>query len=151
MKLEIITNNEIETQEVAKKLCKVLPVPSVVSLVGDLGAGKTTFTKGIADALEIEEMITSPTFTILNEYKNGHTPLYHFDMYRLESEGEAREVGFETYFDLKTLDGITIVEWAENVKGLLPKHHYVVTIEKLGEDKRKIIFEELKEEKKWKF
>lgn len=142
MKLEIITKNENETMILAEKLAKSLTVPTVVSLVGYLGAGKTTFTKGFAKGLNIEKMVTSPTFTILNEYLEGKTKLYHFDMYRLESEEEARAVGFENYFDLKHLDGITVVEWAENTKGILPKQFLEITFEKVDDDTRKIIIEQ---------
>ena len=141
MKIEIRTNNEEQTMAVAEKLAKSFSVPQVISLVGDLGAGKTTFAKGVAKGLKIEKMVTSPTFTILNEYLDGKTKLYHFDMYRLESEEEARAVGFESYFDLQSLDGITLVEWAENTKGILPSKFIQVSIEKIDDDQRKISIE----------
>ena len=142
MKLEIISKSENETLLLAEKIAGSLPVPTVVSLVGDLGAGKTTFTKGFAKGLGIDKMVTSPTFTILNEYLEGKIKLYHFDMYRLESEEEARAVGFENYFDLKSLDGITVVEWAENTKGILPKQFMQITFEKVDDDTRKILIEQ---------
>lgn len=143
MKIEILAKNEEQTMAVGQKLATILNVPQVVSLVGDLGAGKTTFAKGFAKGLGIAKMVTSPTFTILNEYLEGKTKMYHFDMYRLESEEEARAVGFESYFDLATLDGITLVEWAENTKGILPKSFYQVTIEKVSDDERKILIEQI--------
>lgn len=143
MKIEIQTKNEQQTMSVAEKLGKTLIVPQVISLVGDLGAGKTTFAKGIAKGLGIEKMVTSPTFTILNEYLDNKIKMYHFDMYRLESEDEARAVGFENYFDLASLDGITLVEWAENTNGILPEKYLQVTLEKLGDDERKIIIEQI--------
>lgn len=150
MKLEIITNKDTETIAVATSLAKVITPPAVLSLVGDLGAGKTTFTKGLGKAYEINEFITSPTFTILNEYNEGKTKLYHFDMYRLSSFEEAVETGFLEYFDLDTLEGITVVEWASNTPEILPKSYYQVTILKLDdEEKRKIIFEKV--EQKWKY
>ena len=143
MKIEVISKNENQTIALAETVAKSLKKPTVVSLVGDLGAGKTTFTKGFAKGLGIEKMVTSPTFTILNEYLDGKTKLYHFDMYRLESEEEARAVGFESYFDLAHLDGHTIVEWAENTKGILPKTYMQITLEKLGDDERKITIEQI--------
>lgn len=143
MKIEIMAKSEYETMAVGEKLAKSFVVPQVISLVGDLGAGKTTFAKGVAKGLGIEKMVTSPTFTILNEYPDGKTKMYHFDMYRLESEEEARAVGFENYFDLLSLDGITLVEWAENTKGILPKKYIQVTLEKIDDEKRKIIIEQI--------
>lgn len=151
MKLEIITNNSEETVKVATTLAKVIVPPAVISLVGDLGAGKTTFAKGLGKAYEINEFITSPTFTILNEYTEGKIKLYHFDMYRLSSFEEAVETGFLEYFDLDNLNGVTVVEWASNTPEILPKTYFQITILKLDEDdeKRKIIFENV--EKKWKY
>lgn len=140
MKLKLITKSSEETISVASKLAKTFKKPLVISLVGDLGAGKTTFTKGFALGLGIDENITSPTFTILNEYK-GENNLYHFDMYRLSSKEEADELGFEEYFDLSKLDGITVVEWAENVKGLLPNLHTEIEIRKVDDETREIIIE----------
>ena len=134
----------------ANSLAKAITPPAVISLVGDLGAGKTTFTKGLGKAYGVSEFITSPTFTILNEYKDSKTKLYHFDMYRLSSFEEAAETGFLEYFDLNLLDGITVVEWASNTVGILPKVYYQISIAKLDEeDERKITFEKV--EKKWKF
>jgi tRNA threonylcarbamoyladenosine biosynthesis protein TsaE len=141
MKLEIISNSAIETKVAAKAFAKIITVPSVVSLVGNLGAGKTTLTQGFGEAFGIKDFITSPTFTILNEYKQGDINLYHFDMYRLESYEEAAETGFLEYFDLKTLDGITIVEWASNTQEILPEKYYQITLERIDDEKRKIIFE----------
>ena len=138
MQLEVVSTSDEMTMNIAQKFASSLKRPSVISLVGDLGAGKTTFAKGFAKGLGIDELVTSPTFTILNTYESGERPLYHFDMYRLSNKDEAIELGFEEYFDLKTLKGITLVEWAENVKGLLPQLHIQVTLEKVDETKRKI-------------
>lgn len=137
MQIEVVSQNEEMTMEIAKKYAMSIKSPTVISLVGDLGAGKTTFAKGFAKGLEISELVTSPTFTILNTYE-GRLPLYHFDMYRLSSCQEAEELGFEEYFDLKILKGVSLVEWAENVKGLLPQLHVEIKLEKLGETQRKI-------------
>lgn len=141
MKMKLTSENANQTMLIAEKIAKSLSAPVVVSLVGDLGAGKTTFAKGFANGLEIAEDVTSPTFTILNEYTSGKTKLYHFDMYRLSSKEEAVEAGFEEYFDLKTLKGIVLVEWAENVEGLLPMKHLEIAIEKVDDSKRNLYFE----------
>ena len=124
--------------QIAKKYAQTIKTPTVISLVGDLGAGKTTFTKGFAEGLGIKALVTSPTFTILNEYFDGTMPLYHFDMYRLSSKEEACELGFEEYFDLRKLKGVCVVEWAENVKGLLPTLFVEINISKVDDTKRKI-------------
>ena len=89
----------------------------VLALIGDLGTGKTTLTKYIAKGLGIKEMITSPTFTIVSEYKTGRLPLYHFDVYRLESTDEIFETGVEEYFDM---GGVCIIEWADMIAEILP-------------------------------
>ena len=141
MKLKVKTTSPEETERVAEKLARSLGYPAVISLVGDLGAGKTTFTKGFAKGLDIKENVTSPTFTIMNEYTSGRKPMYHFDMYRLSSLDEALELGFGEYFDLTTLKGASIVEWAENTKGILPARQFEVEIKKLGDNAREISVE----------
>ena len=141
MKLKIKTNSAKNTEEVAEKFGKSIGLPVVVSLVGDLGAGKTTFTKGFAKGLGVSDIITSPTFTIMNEYTSGRKPLYHFDMYRLGSFEEAVELGFLEYFDLTKLRGASIVEWAENCKGILPERHIEIEIKKISDEEREISIE----------
>ena len=141
MKLKIKTNSAKNTEEVAEKFGKSIGLPVVVSLVGDLGAGKTTFTKGFAKGLGVSDIITSPTFTIMNEYTSGRKPLYHFDMYRLGSLEEAVELGFLEYFDLTKLRGASIVEWAENCKGILPERHIEIEIKKISDEEREISIE----------
>lgn len=140
MKLKVVTKSSEETMRVGEKLARSLGVPVVISLVGDLGAGKTTFTKGFAKGFGVKDIVTSPTFTIMNEY-DGRAKLHHFDMYRLSSMEEAIELGFEEYFDLSRLKGATIVEWAENVEGLLPMRHIEVTLTKGEGDERTIEIE----------
>ncbi len=140
MKLKVVTKSSEETMRVGEKLARSLGVPVVISLVGDLGAGKTTFTKGFAKGFGVKDIVTSPTFTIMNEY-DGRAKLYHFDMYRLSSMEEAIELGFEEYFDLSRLKGATLVEWAENVEGLLPMRHIEVTLTKGEGDERTIEIE----------
>lgn len=133
-----------DTIKFAENYTRKLTSPQIILLSGDLGAGKTTFTKGIAKGLDIKKTVTSPTFTILNEYPTARIPLYHFDMYRLSSAEEAYGLGFETYFNHKNLPGIVIVEWAENVKGLIKKPYTEIQIIKESENSRKIIIEEIK-------
>ena len=113
----------------------------VVLLTGDLGAGKTTFVKDVVSALGCDDLVTSPTFTLLNTY-NAKFPVYHFDMYRLSSAEEAMNVGFEEYFDKNTLDGVCFVEWPENVEGLINDVDYVIEIEKNGDLRRTVTIKE---------
>lgn len=135
----MITSSANETMEFAKEFAKTIKAPKIIVLSGDLGAGKTTFTKGFAEGLGVSEIITSPTFTLLNEY-SGKERMYHFDMYRLSSKEEAYELGFEDYF--KKNDGIVLVEWAENVEGLFSPPYTKITIEKISDNEREIKIEE---------
>lgn len=105
--ITIVTNNEQETIEFAKKLTKYLKPGMTILLEGDLGAGKTTFTKGIGEGLGVKRMIKSPTYTIVREYQDGKYPLYHVDLYRL-TENEVPELGLDEYF---AGEGISVVEW----------------------------------------
>ncbi len=130
-----------QTRDLAKAFAKVLKPPMVVLLTGDLGAGKTTFVKDVVSALGCDDLVTSPTFTLLNTY-NAKFPVYHFDMYRLSSAEEAMNVGFEEYFDKNTLDGVCFVEWPENVEGLINDVDYVIEIEKNGDLRRTVTIKE---------
>ncbi len=143
MKYIYLSTNPKDTINFAENYAKSLTSPVIIILSGDLGAGKTTFAKGLAKGLGIKSTVTSPTFTILNEYQ-GKMPLYHFDMYRLSSCEEAFALGFETYFNHKKLPGIVLVEWAENVDGLIKKPYIKIEISKESENSRKIIIEEIK-------
>lgn len=136
--LSVVTNSEKETMMVGEKLSKIVGKGSIFTLTGDLGAGKTHFVKGFVRGMESEDLVTSPTFTLLNVYDNGKMPIYHFDMYRLSSCEEAEELGFNEYFDRDSLDGVTLVEWPEQVAGLINMDHFEIKIEKMGGDKRKI-------------
>ena len=114
----------------------------VICLLGDLGVGKTVFTQGFAKGLDIKEHINSPTFTIIQEYHEGRIPLYHFDVYRISDVSEMDEIGYEEYF---FGDGVSLVEWGDIVKELLPDNTKVVTIEKdatKGFDYRRITLED---------
>ena len=122
-----ISKSEKDTNKLAKKFEKKLKGGEVVVLNGDLGAGKTTFTKALCKALGIKENVTSPTFTLMNIYTSGRLPLYHFDMYRLEDESEAQELGLNDFF---YSNGVCMIEWAENIKNLLPKNLITINIER---------------------
>lgn len=141
MKLKMEAKNLEQTAEIARAFAKTLKNPMVVLLNGDLGSGKTTFVKEVVRALGCDDLVTSPTFTLLNTY-NAKFPIYHFDMYRLSSAEEAMNVGFEEYFDKRTLDGVCFVEWSENVEGLIGSVDYVIDIIKKSENERIFVIEE---------
>ena len=135
--MQYITNSPAETEAVGMALGKVLQPGTILAYRGDLGAGKTAFTRGLAKGLGCTDMVTSPTYTIVNEYLSGRLPLFHFDMYRLASADDLWDIGWEDYLDR---GGICAVEWSENVEEAL-EGAISVTIEKLGEDSRKITVE----------
>ena len=135
--MEFLTNSPEETEAVGKRLGKTLKPGAVIAYQGDLGAGKTAFTRGVALGLGAKEQVTSPTYTIVNEYLSGKYPLFHFDMYRLASSDDLFDIGWEDYLER---GGVCAVEWSENVADAL-EGAIVVTIEKLGEDSRKITVE----------
>ncbi|HHW48539.1 MAG TPA: tRNA (adenosine(37)-N6)-threonylcarbamoyltransferase complex ATPase subunit type 1 TsaE [Clostridiaceae bacterium] len=138
--IRIKTCSAEQTVNVGKRLGQMLKQGDIICLIGDLGAGKTAFTGGIADALGITGYITSPTFTIINEYE-GKIPLYHFDVYRIADPEELYELGFDEYIDG---DGIVVIEWADLIKEVLPSEYIQVTIEKdteNGENERIITIE----------
>ena len=118
-------------------LGKILTPGTVIAYRGDLGAGKTAFTRGLARGLGCREIVTSPTYTIVNEYLGGRLPLFHFDMYRLRSSDDLFDIGWEDYLDR---GGICAVEWSENVEDAM-EDAICITIEKLGEDSRQITLE----------
>lgn len=139
MTQEYICKNLVDTQNLANEFASLLFGGEVVTLCGDLGAGKTTFTQCLAKALGIKEPVTSPTFTLMNQYHSGRINLYHFDMYRIEDIDEILETGLTEYFGNK--DGVCMIEWAENIKPLLPAKLIKINIKKLGETERKFIIE----------
>lgn len=122
------------TQSFAKKMGELVPSGAVIFLNGDLGAGKTTFTKGFAQGLAIHSMIKSPSYTIIREYEEGRLPFYHMDLYRLAGDND--DLGLEEYFTSK---GVSIVEWG-NLLEDLPSDYLTVTFEKTGETSRKLTF-----------
>ena len=113
---QYITNSEVETEALGARLAGRLMPGAVVAFTGDLGAGKTAFTRGLAQGLGIVDRVTSPTFTIVNEYEGGRLPLFHFDMYRLESSEELFDIGWEDYL---RRGGVCAVEWSEKVADAL--------------------------------
>ena len=135
--MEFITNSPIETEKVGEALGKILQPGTILAYEGDLGAGKTAFTRGLARGLGAKEQVTSPTYTIVNEYLSGRMPLFHFDMYRLASSDDLWDIGWEDYLER---GGVCAVEWSENVDDAMENAVYV-TIEKLGEDSRRITVE----------
>ena len=116
-----------DTFRIAKELGEQARPGDVVCLNGDLGVGKTLFSQGFAKGLGIEESVNSPTFTIVQEYKDGHIPLYHFDVYRIEDSEEMEEIGFS---DMIYGDGVCLIEWANLISDILPEDYTTVTIEK---------------------
>ena len=135
--MEFITNSPIETEKVGEALGKVLKPGSILAYEGDLGAGKTAFTRGLARGLGATEQVTSPTYTIVNEYLSGRMPLFHFDMYRLASSDDLWDIGWEDYLDR---NGVCAVEWSENVADAM-EDPITVTIEKISENSRRITIE----------
>jgi len=135
--MEFVTNSPEQTEAVGAALGRQLQPGAVIAYQGDLGAGKTAFTRGVACGLGAKESVTSPTYTIVNEYLSGKYPLFHFDMYRLASSDDLFDIGWEDYLDR---GGICAVEWSENVADAM-ENAIVVTIEKLGEEVRRITIE----------
>ena len=135
--MEYISNSPARTEELGAALGAILPAGTILAYRGDLGAGKTAFTRGLARGLGYGEPVTSPTYTIVNEYLGGRLPLFHFDMYRLASADDLWDIGWEDYLER---GGICAVEWSENVAEALDGA-MTVTIEKLGETTRRITIE----------
>ncbi len=135
--MEFFANAPQETEALGAALGRVLPGGTVIAFRGDLGAGKTAFTRGLACGLGCSELVTSPTYTIVNEYLTGRLPLFHFDMYRLASSDDLWDIGWEDYLER---GGICAVEWSENVADAM-ENAIFVTIEKTGEESRRITVE----------
>ena len=135
MEYKITTRDERETIKIAQNLESEKFENMIICLDGDLGSGKTIFTKGFAQALGIEENITSPTFNIIKEYLNGEMPLYHMDVYRLD--GKIDGVGIEDYFKK---DGVVIIEWADTIQSYLPEERLDIKFKVIDENTRLLIF-----------
>ena len=132
-----LTNSPEETEAVGAALARQLNSGAVIAYRGDLGAGKTAFTRGLARGLGVSDPVTSPTYTIVNEYLGGRMPLFHFDMYRLHSSDDLWDIGWEDYLER---GGICAVEWSENVADAM-EDAIIITIEKLGDETRRITVE----------
>lgn len=134
------SNSRKETENIAKAFAKTLKSGDVVCINGDLGAGKTAFTKGIADGIGVKDAVSSPTFTIVNCY-SGEIPLYHFDVYRIADSEEMYDVGFDEYVGG---NGVCVIEWADIISDILPEDRYDITITKnfdIHDDFREISIE----------
>ena len=135
--MEFLTNSPEETEQIGAALGEILRPGAVLAYRGDLGAGKTAFTRGLARGLGYADPVTSPTYTIVNEYLGGRLPLFHFDMYRLRSSDDLWDIGWDDYLDR---GGVCAVEWSENVDDAMEGAIYV-TIHKTGENSRRIEIE----------
>lgn len=134
--MRYVTNSEEETERLGARLGARLKPGAVVAFIGGLGAGKTAFTRGLACGLGIEERVTSPTFTIVNEYEGGRMPLFHFDMYRLGSSDELVDIGWEDYL---ARGGVCAVEWSENVTDALEEDAIFVEIRRGASEHQRIV------------
>ena len=136
---EFISKNEADTKQLAKKLAAKLKPKDVVVLTGELGSGKTKFTEGFLSYFGLENEISSPTFTIVNEYNTSSTNIYHFDVYRLSDSSEFYEIGGEEYFE----NGICLIEWGELIEDALPNDYIHITFKKddKNENNRILIIE----------
>ncbi len=136
-KITIKTNSADETIAIGERLGKLLSPGNVIALYGDLGAGKTTLTRGIAAGIGLDADIHSPTFTLIHEHA-GRIPIYHVDLYRLSSEQEVETLGLEEYI---YSDGVTIIEWGDRMKSMLPVERLDITLKMTGDTERQLIFE----------
>lgn len=125
-KYKLISHNETETMNLAKNLARISNKTDTIVLTGDLGSGKTKFVEGFLTYFGLENEISSPTFTIVNEYSKNDISIYHFDVYRLEDSSEFYEIGGEEYFE----NGICLIEWGELIKDALPKEYLHISFEK---------------------
>lgn len=134
--MEYISNSAQETEALGERLAARLRPGDVIAYTGDLGAGKTAFTRGLARGLGVIDRVTSPTFTIVNEYEGGRLPLFHFDLYRMDSPEELFDIGWEDYL---ARGGVCAVEWSENVADALERDTVRVDIRRGGEESRRVI------------
>ena len=134
--MELLSHSPEETEDIGARLAQRLEPGAVVAFTGDLGAGKTAFTRGLARGLGIPDRVTSPTFTIVNEYEGGRLPLFHFDMYRLGSADELFDIGWEDYL---RRGGVCAVEWSENIADALEEDTVRVDIRRGGSDQERSI------------
>ncbi len=138
MSMRVITHSPEETIKTAEKIGSLLKAGDMIAYKGGLGAGKTTFTRGIANGLGLGDCVSSPTFALVNEYRGKNITLYHFDMYRIQTEDGLETTGF---FDYPFEDNIAVIEWSENIAEFLPENIIYITINTIGENDREIIIE----------
>ncbi|MBR1530139.1 MAG: tRNA (adenosine(37)-N6)-threonylcarbamoyltransferase complex ATPase subunit type 1 TsaE [Oscillospiraceae bacterium] len=144
MRKEFITRSPEETISLAEQFGKRLRAGDVIAYLGDLGAGKTTFTRGLALGLGLKDLVTSPTFALVHVYGQPPLQLCHFDMYRITDENELETTGF---YDYDLHESIFAVEWSENIMNALPEHTIRLTLEHLSDEERKIILETQEDER----
>jgi tRNA threonylcarbamoyladenosine biosynthesis protein TsaE len=137
--VKILTHSPQETIDAAAKLGSLLKAGDMIAYKGGLGAGKTTFTRGLAIGMGLGDSVTSPTFALVNEYRGENITLYHFDMYRIESEGDLESTGF---YDYPFEDNVAAIEWSENIEEFLPENTVYITINSLSDSEREIIIED---------
>ena len=135
MEKTLTTNNREQTKQLGEKLSHLFEPGDVILLKGDLGAGKTCFTSGVAQGLGVEEVVLSPTFNIMKCYFQGRIPLYHIDAYRLEDQNI--EIGLDEYIEG---DGVCLIEWPQFIESLIPDEYLEIVIKNLGEDERSLSF-----------
>jgi len=136
MNFTISTKNPEETKKLGKEVGKLAKPGDLLAFYGELGVGKTCFIQGISRELEVQDYVTSPSFTIINEY-HGKIPIYHFDLFRLNNAEEILELGYEEYF---YGEGLTVIEWAEKIEQLLPKEYLKIDIKFKDRYERTISF-----------
>ena len=136
MNLTIITKSPEETKNLGKEVSKLTKPGDLLAFYGELGVGKTCFIQGISQGLKVKDYVTSPSFTIINEYQ-GKIPIYHFDLFRLDNAEEILELGYKEYF---YGEGLTVIEWAEKIEQLLPKEHLEIEIKFKDRYQRTISF-----------
>ncbi len=137
-RLALVTHSAAETQALGRALMELIPDGALIALYGDLGAGKTCFVRGMAEFAGMAERVTSPTFTLVHEYRSGRT-LYHLDLYRITAPEQVLDLGYEDLFDPK--DGVCVVEWAERAKGMLPERRVDIRLAHEKGDARRIEIE----------
>jgi len=132
-----ISVNAAETKAVGERLAEKIQAGEVLALVGDLGAGKTQFVKGLAKGLGSTAVVTSPTFTLIHEYQGGRLPIYHFDFYRIESLAALRAIGFD---EIVFGDGVSVIEWADRFADAIPPRARWIRFEIVSENQRRVLF-----------
>ena len=136
--IKIVTKTPQELEYLGSRMAELVAPGDFIALDGDLGAGKTLMTQGMAKGLGVTEEIVSPTFTIIHEYETGRLPLYHMDVYRLKQPEEMYDLGYEEYF---YGEGVTIIEWAQMIREQLPEQRLDITIKRISDEVRIFLFE----------